>query len=286
MSATGWAGGKLILCGEHAVVYGHPAIAFGVDRGTTVTLRKVTGPLQITCTLDSPLLRVALETHLGLDGLAVTLETTLPVGRGMGSSASLAVAVVRASRRLRGLDPHDASAVFDEALPIEAVFHNNPSGLDVAVAARGGVLRYKRATPPSLVPLPCPDWQVVVLDTGKVGRTGELVAGVGARRPGIDPQLQRIGDLVREAAACLHDRPALGALLNENHALLSQIGVSTPDCDALVDLARRHGAHGAKLSGAGGGGVVLALVDDPQPLIDAASELHIPAWACRPTELP
>lgn len=283
-TGVGWAGGKLILCGEHAVVYGQPAIAFGVDLGTTVRLRERPGPSTLRGLPPEPLLLRAVYEVVEREGVELEVETALPVGRGMGSSASLAVALVRAWRALRGLPQASPAETFDAALPVETVFHHNPSGLDVAVAARGGVLRYVRATPPLLSPLPCPSWQVVVLDTGKAGPTGALVSGVGAQRPGIDPLLERIGALVDEAAGCLNDPPALGALLDENHALLRQIGVSTDQLDRLTALARANGAHGAKLSGAGGGGVVLALVDDPEPLLRAAARQGIPAWTCRPTE--
>jgi mevalonate kinase len=280
---VGQAGGKLILCGEHAVVYGHPAIAFGVDLGTTVRLRARPGPVRIAGR-DEPLLLTAVQQVVGTEGVEVELETTLPIGRGMGSSASLAVALVRAWRDLRGLPAGTPDEVFEAALPVERVFHHNPSGLDVAVAARGGVVRYLRATPPRLWALPCPPWSVVVLDTGKVGHTGTLVSHVGSQRPGIDPILNRIGALVDEAAAVLDQPEALGALLDENHALLGRIGVSTDELDELATFARAHGALGAKLSGAGGGGVVLALVDDPTPLLAAAARRGIPAWTCRPTE--
>jgi mevalonate kinase len=108
------------------------------------------------------------------------------------------------------------------------------------------------------------------------------VAGVASRRPGIDPVLERIGALVVEARRVLDDPRALGPLLTENHRLLRQIGVSTPTLDDLVALALDHGALGAKLAGAGGGGVVLALTEDPAPILAAASDRGIHAFGCTP----
>jgi mevalonate kinase len=277
----GFASGKLILCGEHAVVHGHPAIAFAVDRGTDVHLQRRPGALTIDSPFDDDLLRRALTTLLGDDGFAVRLRSTLPVGRGMGSSASLAVALVRARRSVA---PSDADE-FDEAMAVERVFHANPSGVDVAVSSRGGVLRYVRSAPtapPQLTVLPCPTWSAVVIDSGKAGYTAGLVAGVASRRPGIDGLLERIGALVDEASAVLRDPASLGPLLTENHRLLAGIGVSTDEVDGLVDLALRNGAHGAKLSGAGGGGVVLALHDDPDRLVAAARHRGYEAWPVRP----
>ena len=130
--------------------------------------------------------------------------------------------------------------------------------------------------------LPCPSWSLVVLDSGDRGDTSALVAAVAARRPGVDPVLERIGALVDEAAAVLDDLPALGALLVENHRLLGRLGVSTPRLDALVELALGAGAAGAKLSGSGGGGIVLALVDDPSPVEAAAVDAGVPTLVCRP----
>jgi mevalonate kinase len=110
----------------------------------------------------------------------------------------------------------------------------------------------------------------VVLNTGVAGDTAQLVAGVNARRPGNEHLLQRLGQLVEERAPHLDDTAALGEAMNEAHGLLTELGVSTTLLDELVVLARRHGALGAKLSGAGGGGIVLALVDDPTSLLRAA----------------
>lgn len=273
--------GKLILCGEHAVVYGHPALAFAVDRSTTVQIADAPGARTVHCPVQDPRLATVLDSLLPAEGLSVTIGSELPIGRGMGSSAALAVALVRACREWRGGPPPSAHEVFDEAMPIERLFHGNPSGLDVAVAAHGGFLWFQRGPPVVLEPITVePRWRVVVLDTGAVGNTRELVAGVAARRPAVDPALERIGALVGEARGCLADPHALGELLTENHVLLSSIGVSTPEIDALVNLATDHGAYGAKLSGAGGGGVVIAVVDEPESLVSAAETAGVRAFSC------
>jgi len=273
--------GKLILCGEHAVVHGQPALAFAVDRGTTITVQEGAGPTRVHADLDDTRVRQVVRTHLGEDGLLVRITSDLPIGRGMGSSASLAVAVARAAARWHGRET-GPDALWDDAMAVEAVFHGTPSGVDVACSLRGGVLRFLKGPPPVFTSLPAPSWSMVVLDSGDVGDTGALVAGVTSRRPGIDPLLDRIGALVDEAAEVLDDPVALGPLLDENHALLRQIGVSTPRLDALVALARGAGARGAKLSGAGGGGVVIALVDDPEAVLQAAAVAGVDAFAVRP----
>lgn len=274
--------GKLILAGEHAVVHGQPALAFAVDRGTTVTLSDTDGPTVVDPTLGDGRVHDAVEAAVGAHGVHVAITSTLPIGRGMGSSASLAVALARAAAAWHGT-PTDPDTLWDAAMAVERRFHGTPSGVDVACALRGGVLRYLKGPPPTFTALPAPTaWSMVVLDSGDVGDTGALVAGVTARRSGIDPLLDRIGALVDDAVAALDDPDRLGPILDANHALLQQIGVSTPRLDALADLARRAGAHGAKLSGAGGGGVVIALVTDPAPVLAAASAAGVAAFPVRP----
>ena len=279
----GWGSGKLILVGEHAVVHGHPAIAFAVDRGTHVTLTpRVDGRRVVLGEVSDPLLDDALAAVLPPGGWDVDVRSTLPIGRGMGSSASLGVAIARAVLGAQGAP----DAVFAHAMRLETVFHANPSGLDVAVSVQGGVLRYQRTPAPTFAPLACPSWSVVVLDSGSKGSTRAMVQGVASRRPGIDADLQAIGALAEAAAGALHDPATLGPLLDENHARLVAIGVSTPRLDALCALARRAGALGAKLSGAGGGGVVLALSDDPSRILAAAAAEGVPAFVTTPAARP
>jgi len=272
--------GKLILCGEHAVVYGHPALAMAVDLKTWVDVSPTPGATHVVGPAD-PQLDAVLQIAAPPTGLEIHIRSDIPMGRGMGSSAALAVAWVRAVAEAAGEPPLSHETVFERALPIERVFHGNPSGLDVAVSARGGILKYRRATPPLIEAVGAvPVVDIVALDSGSAGSTSTLVAQVARQRPGIDPVLEKIGDLVEHATTALHDPPALGALLTENHALLRDLGVSTPELDALVDLALASGALGAKLSGAGGGGVVLALIPDATPLLHAAERRGIRAIRC------
>ena len=277
--AVGEGSGKLILVGEHAVVYGHEAIAFAVGLRTRVALEPRPGPTQIVGPDVDDRVLTALCTVLPREGFAVRVASDVPVGRGMGSSAALAVALVRALHPDLGPD-----AVIDAAMPIERAFHGNPSGLDVAVSAHGGCVRFRRGPPMVFAPVTTGEWQVVVADSGAPGNTAELVARVAAQRPAVDPTLARIGALVAEASRALHDPRALGPLLTENHRLLAALGVSTPRLDDLVARALRAGAYGAKLAGAGGGGVVLALVDDPAPVIAAMRDAGVVAWSTRPAQ--
>lgn len=291
--ASAFAPGKLILAGEHAVVYGHPAIAVAVDRGTWALARRRPGPSGVDrSTLvgddgeeqpfpEDDRLVPALRTVLPETGVGLEIRTDLPIGRGMGSSASLAVAVVRATAALQG-EPADIQTCIARGFAVERVFHGTPSGLDHTVSARGGALWYRRGPEGlELRPLRLPPLALVVLDSGCAGNTASMVAGVRARRPGVDGALERIGALVGELEAALAagDLQAAGALLDEDHRLLAEIGVSTPDLDRLVSLARGAGALGAKLAGAGGGGVVLALVREAGPLLLAARAHGVRAFS-------
>lgn len=273
--AQGRAPGKLILLGEHAVVYGHRAIAVAVSLGTTVRLRRHAGPTTLASgSMDDPRMQLALACALPPQGLSVEIESELPMGRGMGSSAAFTVALLRARGALEGRTP-SFEELYRDGFALERAFHGNPSGLDHTVSALGGALLYRRGEPPQRLQMP--QTAVVVLDSGTSGNTAEMVAGVAARRPAVDADLAALGLLVERSLGVLDQPEALGALMNEAQAGLSRIGVSTPALDRLVDLALQAGAFGAKLAGAGGGGVVIALCPDPQRLLEAAAKAGVKA---------
>lgn len=280
----GW--GKLILGGEHAVVYGHPAVALAVDLGTRVVV-DTAGPQGVHSPFRDDRLDEALQRLLPSPDWALTITSDVPVGRGMGSSAALSVAIVRAVCRAEGRPDPGPDATFNKAMEAERVFHGNPSGLDVAVAVRGGAIVYRRTEEgPRFQGLPCPTWPLVVYDSGYAGNTRDLVAGVAARRPEVDPILSRLGERAQAMIPVLDDPAALGPLFTACHEDLRQIGVSTPELDALVALALRSGAYGAKLAGAGGGGVVIAVGPDPEAMVAEAARQGVNAFVTWPRSAP
>ena len=274
MTCAGY--GKIILLGEHAVVYGYPALAAALDRGVTIApvATPAGGPLRLELRVwnvavaagdDHPVARslAAVADALGAcrPPLSLIGDAQIPPGAGLGSSAALAVAVARAV--LTHLQrPPDAAALTRAAGASEALVHGRPSGVDVALAIAGGVGVFRRSS--GLLPLTgVPPLRVVVGPSGAPRSTAAMIDRVAEATGGRadDARLRELGALTDTATAALRagDRAALGAAMNRAHGLLADLGVSTPALDALCEAARAAGATGAKLTGAGGGGAVIAV---------------------------
>jgi mevalonate kinase len=291
LQRTAVACGKIILLGEHSVVFGQPALAAGLARGLTLEaspLPERSSPielsipawnldLRLTPGSEHPVARACLDvlahcdgpvTGWRIDGLA-----RVPCGAGLGSSAALTVALARLA--LGG--EVDLDDVIAASMVGERVFHGTPSGIDSTVAARGGVLAFVRGEPCEQVELAEP-LHLVVIPSGIPRQTGLLVAGVRARRERlpevIDPILVALGQLVRRGRVALGrgELVELAELCSVAHELLGALGVSLPALDRACAMAVEHGALAAKLTGAGGGGCVFALCDtsaSAQRLLDA-----------------
>jgi mevalonate kinase len=180
----------------------------------------------------------------------------------------MAIAVGRALLQFYNKSVPD-SALFDAAMASERIFHGNPSGLDHMAAMRGGVFRFLRGQPPHVEPMTlAKPIQLVIAQVERGGDTGQLVGGVAQRRlrhpATFDHLLASFRSIVDEATTALTNGRLsdIGELMNINHGLLVGIGVSTVTLDVATHAARSAGALGAKLTGAGGGGCMIALVDD------------------------
>jgi mevalonate kinase len=290
---SGSAPGKVILFGEHAVVYGQPAIAVPVTavsaratvapggRGTGVWLECSDLPAPDDCgtgcryalrdaAFDDPLQRTVMLTLdrygcVGEPDIVLTIASTIPIARGMGSGAAVATAVVRALAAYLGHTPmaEDVSSLVYE---VEKIFHGTPSGIDNTVIAHGTPVYFTRGRGMSVLHVGAP-FTLVIADSGVPSSTREVVAQVRrswqAEPRRYDALFEAIGAVSRIARTLIEtgDWQALGDLMNENQALLAQLDVSSTELDKLIAAARAAGARGAKLSGAGRGGYVLALAE-------------------------
>jgi|CZKU01.1.fsa_nt_gi mevalonate kinase len=279
--AVGHACGKAILLGEHAVVYGIPAIAVGIDRGARAHAtpgergpsRLLVRGWNIVVREDQPdhdlarAFRALLEVARGdcsaqgvTDPHAVEVEASLPPGGGLGCSAAIGVAIARALSPLASPE-----AIQERAMAWEQVFHGNPSGVDAAVAARGGCVVFRRGEVIEPVRVRGP-LELCIGNTGVASSTKTMVEGLArlrTRRPDmVDNSFEAVRSLVQNARLAIEagDQVALGRLMDLNQMLLAGLFVSTPEIERMCALARGAGALGAKLTGAGGGGCVVALV--------------------------
>jgi mevalonate kinase len=257
-------------------VYGHPALAAALQRGVRI---EVTESPDASIAVGSPagispppeLLEAALEMAATIGApsrFRAVIDTELPLGAGLGSSAAVGVALARALSQLAGRPCPDERAT-ELALGFERHFHGAPSGVDPAISASGGVILFRRGEPPQIarVRARVRVFLCVAL-TGIVRGTRSTVLPLSERRAArpdlYDPMLASLGELARGGATTLErgDLRDLGARFDEAQQLLAVLGVSCPELDDLVRLLRKATALGAKLTGAGGGGAALGLARD------------------------
>lgn len=273
-SSRGIASGKVIFFGEHAVVYGVPGIAAGIERGAEAHATRahdgvsslVLGETTVSRDGDTDLarsFRSLLDHGEPLPALAVRAKAEIPPGGGLGCSAALGVSIARAALTACG-KPAEDDEVFERAMAWERVYHGNPSGIDTAAALRGRFLRFERGTKPTEVASPDDVW-IAVGYSGSSASTKIMVEGIAALQTTDAPLHARFLNGVRaltqqaEEALAARDEKRFGGLMNENQALLRAVHLSTPAIERMVELAGEAGALGVKLTGSGGGGSVIAL---------------------------
>jgi mevalonate kinase len=283
ITATASAPAKIILLGEHAAVYGQPAIAMPISELRAYATVQPHDSLQIVATdlgrviplnlSDPTLADDALQQTVRLVSQAlgapppavrITLRSDIPLASGLGSGAAVSAAVARALSHAMGhpLDDDRLNALVYE---IEKTHHGTPSGIDNTVIVYERPIWFARDHPIEPLTISAPV-HLIVANSGSGALTKVAVSDVRAlyeaQPHSITPVLQRIGALAHTARVALAagDVSQLGALMNENHSHLQTLTVSSPALDRLVYAARDHGALGAKLSGGGRGGNMLALV--------------------------
>jgi len=302
-AALGVGYGKVVIMGEHAVVYGRHAIAAPLpmtikaqvedcDEGIHLLIPRWGVELQLA---SNPNERRSFERpagvmldELGLSGRAMRIEVfpEVPRSMGLGGSAAMAVAIVRA------LDKHYRLGLADEevnrlAFEAEKLAHGNPSGIDNTLACYAKPLVFRAGNPPLVETLniktPIP---MVVGMTGYEGLTAKTVGRVNAAWQQDRKLYERIFDqidtLVLRGVQAIQDEDlvTLGQLMNICHGMLNALQVSTPELEQLVDIARANGALGAKLTGGGGGGSIIALCDgDTDAVVNAIRAAGFDAMA-------
>ena len=288
--------GKIYLFGEHAVVYGETAIACAVELRTRVRAEfndSIIIQSQIGRTgIDfekHPYISSVIEKMEGITpirGVFLEVDSEIPVGSGLGSSAAVTIACIGALNELFGcgLSLEEIAKAGHE---IEIRVQGAASPTDTYVSTFGGVV-----TIPERRKLRIPDCGIVIGDTGIFSSTKELVANVRKLRESypelIEPLMASIGRIskIGESLVMAGDYTSVGRLMNVNQGLLDALGVNILELSRLIYSARKAGAFGAKITGAGGGGCMVALTatDRCTQIAEAMSEADSRVIITKPTE--
>jgi mevalonate kinase len=276
--------GKTILFGEHFVVHGVPGIASAVDSAADATVKKAQKGINVTDErsgakgyaekkkLQQLESIERMLSAMGINPKKVSIDIwlggNLPGFSGLGASAASSVAIARAIAEEFNLDLSD-ERINDVAYEAEKAYAGNPSGIDNTAATFGGLIWFKKnmsGGSNTIEQLSIREpVEIVIGNTGIVANTKAMVAGVAERKKqnpkkydAIFKEAEKLAHEGREALQKF-DLKEVGRLMDENHRLLQEIEVSCKELDSLVELAREKGAFGAKMTGGGGGGCMLAL---------------------------
>jgi mevalonate kinase len=293
-SLSASAPGKVILFGEHFVIYNNIAIVAAINRRCFAKAEftpnldiRITGDRGPDCNLDQlqlvppygnkmlkpirTLCRSILSEYSLYTGLEIQMKSDLPIGFGLGSSAASCVAVAGILESIlrykagRGKSPTDRKWVCERALEGERLIHKHSSGVDCYVSTYGGLVHFAGLT--DVTPIQRGTLPIFLINTHIRHETSALVSHVKAFRR---RELEFFNELVKDAteicssalkAIAKGSIEEIGMLMTENHKLLKKIGVSNAETDKIVSICNKSGALGAKITGAGGGGCVLVLAN-------------------------
>ncbi|MCQ2071283.1 MAG: mevalonate kinase [archaeon] len=289
LSVTVSAPGKFVILGEHSVVYGKPALALAMDMRFTMHISEsssfMVNGLPATPSTMSPHMKFLSDLHGG-NPLSIRIESRVPSGSGLGSSAALSAAYAGAVRSLNGLSCSKESIAKD-AYEAEYAAQGRGSPMDTSASVNGGGIALNVPYKPEdflwrieknervwdVSRIDVPKMTFVIGNTGIRAATGPLVEKV---KNYMDSSkfardiIDEMGDVTLDGMKAIKERDIteLGALMTYDHELLSILGVSCPELDKLVKAALPT-SYGAKLTGSGGGGCMVALTDQPEKTADA-----------------
>ena len=284
-SVEGIGHGKIILLGEHSVVYGRHAVAVPAPVNIRTKVQDTEDEILLMIPswgveyrLDkNPEKRQSFEKPAGLildqmglskQGMKIEVFSDIPRGMGLGGSAAIAVSIIKA------LNNHFKLALNQDeinqmALESEKIAHGNPSGIDNTMATYGHPLIFRNGDNPLIEPLNINETFSILIGfsstEGLTAKTVGIVRDLWKKNPGVYEKIfDEIDSLALQSIQAIqnNDFELLGQLMNINHGLLNTLQVSTPELERLIMIARESGALGAKLTGGGGGGAVIALCRD------------------------
>ena len=284
-SVEGIGHGKIILLGEHSVVYGRHAVAVPAPVNIRTKVQDTEDEILLMIPswgveyrLDkNPEKRQSFEKPAGLildqmglskQGMKIEVFSDIPRGMGLGGSAAIAVSIIKALNNHFKLTLNQ-DEINQMALESEKIAHGNPSGIDNTMATYGHPLIFRNGDNPLIEPLNINETFSILIGfsstEGLTAKTVGIVRDLWKKNPGVYEKIfDEIDSLALQSIQAIQndDFELLGQLMNMNHGLLNTLQVSTPELERLIMIARESGALGAKLTGGGGGGAVIALCKD------------------------
>ena len=284
--------GKIIISGEHFVVHGSNALAAAIDKTVTV-YSEISHKNSILSRVDTQVFNARikpinpvsvvrdkiLEYFDRKEKIKITIESNIPRGSGLGSSSAISVATAASVASLFG-EKLDKKTLYEIAFEGEKIIHGNPSGIDVAASVYGGLILFNKNTVPTNIDL-LNKLNIIVSISGKTRQTSRMIDRFTSISEKLPHHFQSLVDsssvLTQEAVNCLvnGDLKKLGAIINFYNSILSSFGLATKTTDMMIETCLEHGAYGAKITGAGGGGSIIAIAPSTKIkiIIDELSSL-------------